>query len=207
MNVSQFFSRLREKWYVIVVWVAALVAVALIATWQLPQTYDAGSTITANRNTGIKQENVNYYLYDNYYTIQSGSFLADNVVSWLASPPIVATIYSNAGLDLPNDSIKALAKVFAAKKLSANSNVVTYTVTTGDADSARKLVVAANHYINELVDQVNSDQKDTTTYFSINYSDPVVIKSQKSYTLNALLAGVLGVLIACATLVYTPSKK
>jgi len=206
MNATQFFTNVKKSWPLIIFWVALFIDIALLLTWRLPKTYDAGSTLTVSRNNTIKQENVDYYLYDNYYSIQSGAFLADNIVGWLASPPIVANIYKNASIDLPETSYNALAKQFLAKKLSQSSNVITYSLNWGEQEEAVKLVKVANEYIKQLVNDVNAGQKDTSTYYTVSASEPVVIAVKKGYIINSLIAAVLALIISGFSLLYTSKK-
>ena len=207
MNIDVFLKAMKRSYLMIIGWIVVLVVIALIITWRLPQTYEAGSTATAIHGTDISQANVSYYLYDNYYSIQSGAFIADDIVSWLASPPIVATIYKDAGISQQDTSLKALAKIFTAKKQSATSNVATYTVSDPNLDNARKLILSANKSINAQVADINKDQKDKAGYFSINFTEPVVVKPPKAYLINSVVAGLLGLIISLAIALYRPANN
>jgi len=206
MNFEALLNALKKKWWVVISSIIVLALAAVIVTWQMPQKYDAGSTATAIRGTNIKQTDVDYYLYDNYYAIQSGAFIADNIVSWLASPPAVAAIYKDANIDLPPSNLRALSKIFAAKKQSASSNVITFTTANTDSDKAYKLITSANKYLTQLVAEINKDQKDEGSHFSVYFSEPVVVKVPKSYALNTLVAAFLGLVIGTAIAVYRPDK-
>lgn len=204
MNATNFIDAVKNNWWKLILWVVVFAGLALIITWRLPQSYDAGSTATAVKDSTIEQADVDYYLYDNYYSIQSGAFIADDIVSWMASAPVVANIYKDAKVTLPETNFKALSKIFVAKKQSANSNVVTFTTTNADPDTAERLVNSANENIKRLVAEINSGQKDKSSYFNISVTEPVVIKTPKSYTLNAVVAGVLGLIISVGIIIYSP---
>jgi len=207
MNIDVFVGAIKRSYLLIIVWIVVLVVIALIATWRLPQTYEAGGTATAIHGTDISQASVNYYLYDNYYSIQSGAFIADDIVSWLASPPMVAAIYKDAGVSQRDTSVKALAKIFTSKKQSATSNVATYTVSDTNPDNARRLILSANKSINAQVADINKDQKDKAGYFSINFTEPVVVKPPKGYLINSIVAGALGLIFSLAIALYRPAPR
>lgn len=207
MNATIFLSVVKNNLWKIILWIAVFSGIALFVTWQLPQSYDAGSTATTVKGSTIEQSNVDYYLYDNYYSIQSGAFVADNIVSWLASPPVIANIYRDANVQLPAINFKSLSKIFVAKKQSANSNVVTFTTTNPDARMAERLIGSANDNIKRLVAEINSGQKDKSSNFTISLSEPVVVKTPKPYVLNAVIAGILGLIISLGIIIYTPRGK
>lgn len=202
MNINSVMSKISRGRWAIVVWVVALVVTAIIATWATPQSYEAGSTVTAIRGSNIDQKSVDYYLYDNYYSIQSGGFIADSIVSWLSSAPTVAAIYKEANIQLPESSLKGIDTIFTAKKESAGSNVVTFTTSDTDPDKAETLITSANKYIAQLVKDINKDQQDESAYFTVNFSDPVVVKTPKSYVINAAVAGLLGLMISLSIVFY-----
>ncbi len=206
MIATQFFASAKKNWLRILFCVVLFVGIALFVTWRLPQTCDAGSTLTVSRSNTIKQENVDYYLYDNYYSIQSGAFLADNIAGWLASPPIVANIYQKASVNLPETNYNALSKQFLVKKLSQNSNVISFSLNWGNQDEAIKLVKAANEYITEMVEELNTDQKDVSAHYTVNASEPVVIAVKKGYIINSLIAAMLALIISGLSLLYTSKE-
>ena len=60
----------------------------------------------------------------------------------------------------------------------------------------------ANSYIDKLIKEVNSDQEGETSYFNVSFSEPVVVEVPKSYTLNAVVAGLLGLIISLGIILY-----
>ncbi len=204
MNLREFLEALKKHFWVLLALIIVLAAAGLIATWRLPQTYEAGSLATAVRTSTTSQSDVNYYLYDDYYSIQSGAFIADNIVSWLASAPSVVSIYESSNVPLPTKNMKALGKIFEAKKLSATSNVVTYKTSNTNPDEGKKLIESANKFISQQVAEINNKQREQGSQFVLNFSDIAVVKAPKAYALNGFLGGLLGLLIG---LVYVAYKK
>jgi len=207
MSLAELIEGLRKNIWILLFLVILLTSAGLLATWRLPQTYEAGSLTTAVRTSTISQANVDYYLFDDYYAIQSGAFIADNIVSWLSSAPSVVSIYQIANLPLPTKNMKSLGKIFEAKKLSATSNVVTYKTTSTDEAEAKKLVESANKFVSQLVVDINSKQKEQGAQFVLNYSDTAVVKVPKAYALNGFLGGLLGLLIGLVYVAYQKSSQ
>lgn len=207
MTLAEFIEALKKKFWVLIVLIVVFSAIGLLATWRLPQSYEAGSTATAIRASSLSQNDVNYYLYDDYYAIQSGAFIADNIVSWLASAPSVVSIYQEAGLPLPTKNMKALGKVFEAKKSSATSNVVTYKTSNTNPDEAKKLLAAANGYISNLIKEINNKQKDKGSQFILSFSETAVVEVPKAYFINGFLSGLLGLVIGLVFVAYKKSER
>lgn len=82
------------------------------------QEFDAVTSVTVDRQNSIAQKDANYYLYDNYYGQQSSGLLADTIINWMASPSVVKSIYTRAGVSLPEvRKISKLGKIFIVRKM------------------------------------------------------------------------------------------
>src|SRR3990172_6313006 len=103
----------RYKWVFGVIIVVATVGTFLFTKMQ-PTTYLATSTVTVSKGSTIKQAQVPYYMYDNYYNQQASSLFSMVVTSWYGSPSVIKDVYLKAGYDVLNVSPKALTKAFKA---------------------------------------------------------------------------------------------
>lgn len=104
--------------------------------------FDAVTSITVDRQNSIAQKDVNYYLYDNYYAQQSSGLLADTIINWMASPSVVKSIYTRAGVDLPQvRKITTLGKIFTVRKLPPST--VNISVSSDNEARSQLLVQSA----------------------------------------------------------------
>lgn len=114
------------------------------------------------------------YKYDDFYRLQADEKFAETIVQWLKSPRIVLDIHSSAGKDMQNLSLKQLAKVFEADKLS--SQIVAVKFSTPDEKTAEKIAQAICEILKKNTEKLNEDQKETT-WFEIKADSPVIVKS------------------------------
>src|SRR3989304_7622343 len=96
-----------------VFWATVIIVImaAFLMTKYQPQSFLASTTLTVNKSSSLKQSQVDYYLFDNYYNVQSSGLFSQIVTSWFESPALVKEIYAKAGLDLPSVPQKKLSKV------------------------------------------------------------------------------------------------
>ncbi len=158
---------------------------ALLLTGSRPDFFETATTLTLNRTSTLDQREVDYYLFDNYYGIQSSGFLADTVVSWLASPPVVTEIYERAGLVVPKvNSPFKLGKLFKARKIIPAT--VQISLRDPDSEVSKKLVASAIEAIKARTETFNKAGEQTASRFQVFAEDPVTLKRQKPYLLNGL---------------------
>src|SRR3990167_824099 len=137
MELREYFRIIGR--YKIIFWGVVILALAgtILFTKLQPKSYLASTTITVNKASSLKQSQVNYYLFDNYYNVQSSGLFSQIITSWFSSPALVKEIYSKADISLPPVSQKKLAKIFkAVRQEPATINI---SVTNSNKEEAEKL--------------------------------------------------------------------
>lgn len=122
-----------------------------------PQTYHTSLTLNITRD-GV--QDVDAYMYDDFYRLQADERFADTVVQWIDSPYVRITVFAQ-GKD----------RAFTAKRLSSqvvNVEYITDTVKEGN-DVAIKLISV----LNEETQKLNQKQA-RDSWFMILGSNPVV---------------------------------
>ncbi len=118
MELRQYLVVLQRGFGIILSITAIFTIIVTAIIYFSPSKYDATTSITVDRPISIDQKNVNYYLYDNYYSQQSSGLLADTIINWTSSPSIVKAIYARAGVVLPEvRKVASLGKIFTVRKL------------------------------------------------------------------------------------------
>jgi len=173
----------------------AVVIITIVATFLFtkmqPKSFLAATTLTVNKTSAIKQSQINYYIFDNYYNVQSSGLFSQIVVSWLSSPAVVNDIYTKAGLPLPNVSQAKLAKIF--KAIREEPATVNVSINDSNRDEAEKLVNAAAAVVQEKTNELG--QSDSENVYDIVKFTPVVTETTQNLWLNLLIGAVAGLIL------------
>ena len=181
-------------WAVIIV----LTLGAFLFTKMQHKSYLASTTITVNKASAMKQSQVNYYLYDNYYNVQSSSLFSMIVTSWFDSPSLIKEIYTKGGVHLPDISQKKLSKTFKAARVEPAT--IHLSLTGSDQDDIGKLIKSATSVVQDKTNELG--RSDRENVYDIVTFDPIVSETTPNLLLNTLIGLIAGVLIgAVATLV------
>lgn len=164
---------------------------AYLWTKSQPKSYLASTTVTVNKSSALKQQDVNYYLYDNYYNIQSAGLFSQIVVSWFTSPAFVKEIYSKAGLEIPNIDQGKLGKIF--KAVRQEPSTVNLSLSNANKDNAEKLINAATDVLQE---ETNKLSKNSDSLYEIAKFKPIISDNQSSATTNTLIGLFAGLVIS-----------
>lgn len=190
MELRDYFSLIWRYKYVVLLTVIIATLAAFILTKFSPTTYTASTTVTVNKTNALKQSQVNYYLYDNYYNVQSAGLFSQIVAQWFSSPSFVKEIYQNANLAIPEVSDKALAKVFNAVWVQpATINISTLGT---DNEQLNKLITSAIRTTQQETDKLG---KNSDSAYEIASFTPVVIKNQANLKLNTGVGFVSGLIL------------
>lgn len=164
---------------------------AFIFTKIQPKSYLASTTLTVNKSSVLKQSQVDYYLFDNYYNVQSSGLFSQIVVSWFGSPAVVKEIYTKAELTLPNASQRKLSKVFkAVREEPATINV---SISGSNKDEMEKLINAAATVMQDKTNELGQSDKDNV--YDIVKFTPIVSETTPSLWLNTLIGLVAGIIM------------
>ncbi len=198
MELREYF-RIISK-YKVIFWITVLVLTvgAFVFTKTQPKTFLASTALTVNKASSLKQSQVNYYLYDNYYNVQSSSLFSQIVTSWYSSAAVVAEIYNKAGIPVPNVSQKVLAKTFKAGRVEpATLNV---SITGADKETVSKLIKASVDVMQAKTNELS--KSDTENVYDLVTFPPLVNETSPNIWLNTvigLFAGIfLGAVLALA---------
>ena len=194
MEFADYLNVFKKNWILIVCSMIVLGSIAFILTVRQPTTYQASAALEVNKQQTVKQTDVSYYEYDNYYNVQAAAAFSDNIVGWMSAPATVAEIFKSAGIDLPRGDLVSLSKIFTAKKSLATSSVITIAYSSTDPDQAKKLIKTANEVMTNKISQYNT--ADTSAKFTVVTSEPVVVVAPKQITINTVIAVVVGLLLA-----------
>lgn len=205
MDIADYITIIRKNIALIISTTIIFVAISLGVTWQRPVSYQSSVAIEVTRYQVQSQRDVDYFQYDNFYNTQVATTFANNLVGWAAAASIVAQTYESAGYELPKASLRDLGKTFTAKKKTDGSSVVDISYSSKDSQKAEKMIVAISEVLKEKIE--NSNSADSSAKFSVLTSDPVVIASPKTYTLNSIIAGLFGLFISISLSFLRESLK
>lgn len=191
MEIRDYFKIFGKYLTVFVIIVILSGLSAYLWTNSQPKSYLASTTVTVNKASTLKQQDVNYYLYDNYYNVQSAALFSQIVVSWFTSPAFVTEIYTKAGVETPAIAQSKLGKIF--KAVRQEPSTINLSVASGNKDEAGKLMAAATDVLQE---ETNKLSKNSDSLYEIAKFTPIVSDSQPNLTVNTLIGLFAGLIIS-----------
>lgn len=196
MELRDYFKIIGKNltlfWVVVVLCLVATIGFTELA----PTTYTASTTLTINKSSAQKQINTDYYLFDNYYNVQSAGLYSQIVGTWFSSPSLVKTIYENAGIAVPNVSQSSLAKTF--KAVREEPSTINVSIVGKNRDELEKLISSATTVIQTETDKLG---KNSESFYEIAKFNPIVNENIPNVYLNTLIGLVLGLAVG-AMLVF-----
>lgn len=196
MNFSDYIAIFKRNLIMILVIIAIFAGTSVFMTVRQAPTYQASAAVEITRFQSLKQQDVDYFQYDNYYNTQVAASLSDNVIGWLGAPSTVSEIFKLAGYPQPEGTLKEIGKIFTVKKKVSTSSVVEISHSSDNTQKSSDLVSKAVDVIKTKVDTYNSTT-DTST-FKTSASSTVVVEAPKQTTLNGIIAGLVGLFVAIA---------
>jgi len=194
MELRDYFKLISKNLTVFLI-ITALGAISAFWWTKIqPKSYLASTTVTVNKGSSLKQKEINYYLFDNYYNVQSSALFSQIVVSWFESPALVKDIYLKAGLTVPNISQKKLAKTFRA----ARQEPATINVSIGGTSQAdlEKLILATTDVLQEKTNELG---KNSESFYELAKFTPIISDNSPNLMLNTLIGLFAGLLIGLIT--------
>ena len=191
MELREYFLIIGR--YKIIFWGVVILVLAgtILFTKLQPKSYLASTTITVNKASSLKQSQVNYYLFDNYYNVQSSGLFSQIITSWFSSPALVKEIYFKANISLPPISQKKLAKIFkAVRQEPATINV---SVTNSNKEEAEKLISAAASVMQDKSNELGRSDRENV-YDIVTFS-PIVSDASANLWLNVIIGLISGILV------------
>lgn len=194
MELKEYFRIVGKHWAIFVLTFVAIVLGTYLVIKTQPKTYLASTTLTVNKASVVKQSQVNYYLYDNYYNVQSSQLFSQVVTSWFSSPTVASEIYQKAGLAVPDISQDKLAKQF--KALRREPSTIDISLVGANRDEALKLVDFAAIVMQQKANALG--KTDTENIYNIVAFDPIVTDNNPNMKLDLAIAAAVGLLFAAA---------
>lgn len=193
MSLAEYLNIFKKNWILIIISMILFGGVAFIMTNRQATTYQSSVALEVKKQQDVKQSEVPYYQYDNYYNVQAAATFSDNIVGWMTAPSTAAEIFRDAGYDLPKGDLVSLGKLFTAKKNLSTSSVVNIGYSSIDPDKAEKLIKTAARIATNKVSQYNASEDGAK--FSVASSDPVVVVVPKQTAINTMVAAVVALLL------------
>ena len=191
MELREYFKIIGKYgklfWVVVIV---TIIATFLFAKMQ-PRSYLASTTLTVNKASALKQSQINYYTFDNYYNVQSSGLFSQIVVSWMSSPAVVKDIYTKADITLPNVSQAKLAKLF--KAIREEPATINVSIAVSDKNEADKLINAAAEVMQVKTNEMGRSDKENV--YDIVKFTPVVTETTANTWLNLLIGAIAGLIL------------
>lgn len=198
MELSEFFKILRREIRIVLGVPLIAVVVSLIVLARQPAKFETATTLTLTRSTSLNQAEVPFYLYDNYYAIQSSGFIADTVLAWFNSPAIVKEIYDRAEISTTNLTPKALIRTFRARKIIPAN--VELTTAHPDQATGERLIRSATQSVTERIKELSTAGEKSGGEFTVFAEEPITTVAVRPFglvALGSLLVGLLaGVIVA-----------
>jgi len=158
MELREYFKIIGRHWLVFLLSIIVLTLGTFLYLKMQPKTYLASTTLTVNKASAVKQSQVSYYIYDNYYNVQSSQLFSQIVTSWFSSPSVVSEIYDKAGVVVPDVAQSKLSKTFKAlRQEPATINVM---LVSANRDDTGKLIDAAATVMQEKTNELARTDKE-----------------------------------------------
>jgi len=190
MELKEYLKIIRENksvfWFVVFLVVLA----GLGFFFFRPVSYSTSLTLNITRQGS---QNTPDYKYDDFYRLQADEKFAETVVQWLKSPRTVTDIYSQAGINSKELTLKQLAKSLKPEKLS--SQVVAVNFSAANPESAEKISKSISEIISRSTENLNKKQKENT-WFEIMAHDSVVVKDASNPFVVLAVSLAIGILAA-----------
>jgi len=190
MELREYFKIIGKHWLAFVLSIIVLTLGTFIYLKTQPKTYLASTTLTVNKASAIKQSQVSYYIYDNYYNVQSSQLFSQIVTSWFSSPSVITEIYNKAGVTVPNIAQSKLSKTI--KALRQEPATINVSLVNANRDDAGKLIDAAALVMQEKTDELGRTDKENV--YDIVKFDSVVTDNKVDFKLDLIIAFVISIL-------------
>jgi capsular polysaccharide biosynthesis protein len=190
MELKEYLNIIRKNLQLFIS-VAVVIVLAVFSFFYLrPVFYNASLTLNISRSGA---QATDQFKYDDFYRLQADEKFAETIVEWLKDPRIVSDIYTEAGINTQNFSLKQLQKSLAPEKLS--SQVITINFSAPDKKIAQKVSQAVTSVISQTTQSLNKNQKEDT-WFEIVPQDPVIVRYQPDFLLIFIASIVAGIFLA-----------
>jgi len=189
MELKEYFKILKENAKLFVFAVVLIVVGSFIYFALKPISYGVSLALNITRS-GVQQ--TTDYRYDDFYRLQADEKFSETVVQWLKNPRTAMDIYAKAGIDSDKMSLRQLAKIFVAEKLSAQIVSVSFSATS--ENSAKKIAEAVSEVVAINTESMNKNQNEDT-WFAVVAQNPVIVRDEISPFIIFLASLAVGIFV------------
>jgi capsular polysaccharide biosynthesis protein len=190
MELREYFRMVGKHSAIFLIIVILATLAAFVFTKLQPDSYLGSTTLTVNKGSSYKQKDVPFYLFDNYYNVQSSGLFSQIVVNWFESPSLVKEIYDKAGVPLPNVKQSDMSKIF--KAVREEPATINLSVIDADKETVSKLINAASSVIQEKTDDLG---KNSESFYEISKFPSLVTSNNPNIVLNTFIGLIAGLLL------------
>lgn len=190
MELKEYFRIIGRHWLIFVAAIVVICGATIIFTLSQPKTYLASTVITVNKSSALKQSQVGYYLYDNYYNVQSSGLFSQIVTTWFSSAAVVKEIYEKAGVPVPNTSQAKLAKTFRAVR--AEPATITVSLVGTNRDEVSSLINAAADEMQQKANELGRADKENV--YDLVKFNPIITDNSSGLIFNTIVSFIVGLL-------------
>ncbi|MFA5961886.1 MAG: hypothetical protein WC848_04350 [Parcubacteria group bacterium] len=184
MELKEYFKIIKNNLRVFIG--TAVVLFAIVSGYLISRPASYATSLTLNVTRSGVQDTPDYK-YDDFYRLQADEKFAETVVEWLKSPRVEEDIYTEAGINTADYSLKRLTKSISADKLS--SQLIAVSFSAPDEKISHKIASSVAKIVSQNVQNLNKDQNENT-WFEVLSSDPVIrIEEASSLVMLAIFCG------------------
>lgn len=189
MELKEYFKILKENAKLFVFAVVLIVAGSFVYFAVRPIAYSVSLALNITRS-GVQQ--TTDYRYDDFYRLQADEKFSETVVQWLKNPRSASDVYAKSGIDSSKMSLRQLAKIFVAEKLSAQ--IVSVSFSARDENSAKKIATAVSEIIAANTESLNKNQNEDT-WFQVVAQNPVIVRDEVNPFVIFLVSLAMGIFV------------
>jgi capsular polysaccharide biosynthesis protein len=192
MELRDYIGILKRHFIVFIAIIILTTVAAYAFTKMKPDSYTAQTTITVTNTSNLKQSQVNYYLFDNYYKNQSALLFSQTVSKWYVSDSFLNQVYQKAGIDNANS---------ANSKFNVGASVtptLTVSITGKDKSELTNMVNSSVEVVQSETDKIN---KVSDSSFTISSFAPTVAQNNPGTKLNTIIGFISGIILGYITII------
>jgi len=190
MELKEYIQIIRKNFNLFAGVTVGVVLLAFAYFIFRPVSYNASLTLNITRQGA---QSTLDYKFDDFYRLQADEKFAETIVQWLQSPRTVAEIYSKAGLNTAQFTLRQLTKSFKPEKLS--SQIVVVNFSAANPEATKNISNSITEIISKNTDNLNANQKENT-WFAIVAQEAVIVKNNFDPIIVLVVSFAVGIFLA-----------
>ncbi len=172
MEIKEYLNLLKAQKRLFWEIVGGIILVSFAYFYLKPVVYETSLILNVTRKGSQASQD---YRFDDFYRLQADEKFSETLVQWLKSPRVISDIWSHAGKDLRNPSLRQISGMIKAEKLSPQ--VISVKFSASEPETAKKISASILEIISEKTESLNKDQQEET-WFQIQAFDPIIVLAQ-----------------------------